>query len=90
MSAPAGRKSRGVDKADFALQDVCMANLNLLKERRTEIGLSQFDAAVRADVSLTHWGMMERGESKPGLDVARRVAAALESNIDDLWPREEL
>jgi DNA-binding XRE family transcriptional regulator len=63
-----------------------MDALNHLKERRGDLGINQQDAAHAANLSLTYWGMMERGESRPSLDVARRVAGALQCEVDDLWP----
>jgi DNA-binding XRE family transcriptional regulator len=65
-----------------------MNEINHLRERRAVLGINQQDAAHAADVSITYWGMMERGESKPSLEVARRVAAALQCGVDDLWPNE--
>ncbi len=49
-----------------------------IRARREELGLTQEHLAARADVSAVHLSSVERGEIDAGLNVLKRIAAALD------------
>lgn len=63
-----------------------MRSPNLLKDAREQTGLSQWEVAKRADLSLTYYGDIERGKHIPTLGVAFAIAGALGKTVEDLWP----
>ncbi len=63
--------------------------MNELRATRERLGLRPEIIAGKADISLVYYRRLEAGLSKPTLPVARRVAAALESTVDVLWPQGE-
>jgi transcriptional regulator with XRE-family HTH domain len=50
----------------------------LLREWRTARGVSQFELALRADISARHLSFVETGRAQPGRDVVLRLASALD------------
>lgn len=60
--------------------------LNLQALRR-ERGLSQEEAAHRADVHQTYLSGVERGRRNPSLLVLDRLAKALDVDVEDLLKR---
>jgi len=48
-----------------------------LKSFRKKRGLSQMHLALRAKITLSYAGKLERGESAPGIDMLSRIAQAL-------------
>lgn len=59
-----------------------------IRERREQLGLSLNEAARRADVPAPYYWRIEHGEvgsQGPGDDVRMRIAAALKSQVHDLW-----
>jgi transcriptional regulator with XRE-family HTH domain len=52
--------------------------------------LTQQKLAELAEMSISHVQRLEDGEHAPTLPLARRIAAALETSVDELWPCEEL
>ncbi len=62
--------------------------MNGLRAAREALGLRTEVVAGRADISLVYYRRLEAGLSKPTLPVARRVAEALASTVDELWPAD--
>lgn len=61
-----------------------------LRELRRQRGLTQAELAQRADVHQTTISDIEIGGVKnPTLDVARRIAKALDVSVDELFPDVE-
>ena len=56
-----------------------------LKEKRIEKGLKSEELAVKAQISLRHLQFIASGDRKPSLDVAFRIAKALDSSVDDIF-----
>lgn len=63
--------------------------MNELRKAREALGLRQEAVAGAAEISLTYYRTLEDGKSVPTLGIARRVAAALDSSIDELWPEAD-
>lgn len=61
----------------------------VLRERRLEQELSQEALSELAEVDGTYVGLLERGKRAPGLDVAKKIAAALEVPLADLIAEAE-
>jgi hypothetical protein len=47
-----------------------------------------YGLAVKASVSPTIIGMVERFDYRPGQDVRQRIAAALARGETDIWPEQ--
>lgn len=59
-----------------------------LRERRQRLGITQRDLAARVGVSAVTYYRIEHGTSVPSLDLAYRIAAALDAELCDLFPKE--
>ena len=57
---------------------------NKVRERRTELGLSQEELAGRAGFHRTYIGMIERAEKNITLENIEKIARALEIPLDKL------
>jgi len=57
-----------------------------LRARREALGLKPVQVAAAADISLQQVINLEAGKNTPGLDTARRLAAALDTTIEALFP----
>ena len=55
-----------------------------LSEARKSRGLSQDDVAARAGIKAPMLGRYERAEVKPSVEIAGRIAAALDLSLDYL------
>lgn len=53
-----------------------------LKDRRTELGLSQQDVAERAGMTRANYAHIERGRHEPNLEQIAAIAKALDVNPD--------
>lgn len=53
----------------------------VVRSRRKIVGLTQEKLAERAAIHPTYVGLVERGERNPSLDVAKRIAEALEMTL---------
>jgi DNA-binding XRE family transcriptional regulator len=62
-----------------------MKHRNNLSKARTDAGLTQQEAAVKAGITVRYYQVLEAGDSLPGLKIAKAVAAALGKSVDDLW-----
>lgn len=58
---------------------------NKVRERRTELGLSQEELASRAGVHRTYIGMIERAEKNITLENIEKIAKALKISIADFF-----
>ena len=65
---------------DFALLRSFAAEL---KSRRTELGISQEQLALRAEVNRTFVGKIETGKNQPTLAVIYRLSEGLECELSD-------
>ena len=70
--------------ADKRHEAVCAQVVRLLKAERERQGLSKYAAAERSGLSEAMIGYVERGERRPSLETAVRMAAALKVNLGDL------
>jgi DNA-binding XRE family transcriptional regulator len=62
---------------------------NRLRQLRRNQGVAQYGLAVRAEVSPTVIGAIERYDYVPGVEVRARIARALGVAVQDIWPHEE-
>lgn len=56
-----------------------------IKKRREELGISQEQLALRADLHRTYISDVERGERNPSLTTITRLTAALEITVSELF-----
>ena len=56
-----------------------------LRKRREAQGLTQVDVAERAKVAERSYQRYESGERKPNVDVAHRIAKALDTRVEALF-----
>jgi transcriptional regulator with XRE-family HTH domain len=61
----------------------------VIREQRTEKGLSQERLAEAADLNRSYLGEIERGEVTPSLATAEKLAAALRLRLSTLVSRCE-
>ncbi|MDR2463877.1 MAG: helix-turn-helix domain-containing protein [Verrucomicrobiales bacterium] len=61
----------------------------LIKKLRQQRRLSQETLAEKAGIHPTYVGMLERGLRLPGIDVAERIAFALDKKLSDLAAEAE-
>jgi DNA-binding XRE family transcriptional regulator len=62
---------------------------NHLRQLRRAQGLPLYGLAVKASVSPTIVGMIERFDYRPGTNVRQKLAGALGVQTQDIWPDEE-
>lgn len=55
-----------------------------IRKQRVKLGLSQEQAAERADLHSNYFGRVERGEENVSLSALRRIAKALNVRVRDL------
>lgn len=67
-----------------------LAGRNRIKEIRLERGLTHEELAERAGTSRNTIGMVERGQQAPSVELARRIAQALETDLNTLFMPEAL
>lgn len=60
---------------------------NRIKERREKLGLNRVQVAAASGLSFQSIINHEAALQTPNLDTARRIAAALKTTVDDLWPQ---
>lgn len=60
-----------------------------IRERRTQLGLTQENLASKARVSRSYVGDIERGSRNLALDTASRIARALDIRLSELIQRAE-
>jgi len=59
-----------------------------LRQRRETLSLKPVQVAAAADISLSYLYTLEGDGAVPGLEVARRLALALDTTVDVLWPAQ--
>ena len=57
--------------------------LNLIKRLRTEMGLSQVDAAKAANISTSFYGMLERGNRTLSVEQLIEIVKIFDCNLTD-------
>ena len=60
----------------------------VVKDRRTQLGISQEDLAERADLHRTYVSDVERGARNVSLQSIAKLASALEISVSALFPEE--
>ena len=61
-----------------------------IKARRNVLGISQEEAAGRAEIDRPYWTLMESGRKQPTLSVLHKMAFALEMSLADLcWETDQ-
>ncbi|MEK3881748.1 helix-turn-helix transcriptional regulator [Paenibacillus sp. PL2-23] len=56
-------------------------NIRILRKAK---GLSQEQLALRSDINASYMGQIERGDKNPTIDVLGKVAAALNTPLEEL------
>jgi putative transcriptional regulator len=62
---------------------------NLIKEMRTEMGLTQDDLSEKLDVSRQTIISLEKGRYNPSLTLAFKLAKLFNCRIEDIFTPEE-
>ncbi|TRX45757.1 helix-turn-helix transcriptional regulator [Fulvivirga sp. M361] len=57
----------------------------VVRERRTQLKLSQEELAHQAGLHRTYIGMIERGEKNIALENIHKISTALKTSISDLF-----
>lgn len=61
------------------------SRLRAIRERK---GLQREVVAAAAGMTVSHLYNLEQGRNKPSLDLARRIAEALDVTVDDIFPSD--
>ena len=59
---------------------------NYLKEQRKNVNLKQIQVAKKAQITVRNYQRIESGKQEPKVSVAIRIAQALETTVDKLFP----
>lgn len=62
-----------------------LRGVNGVRKRRKALGLTQVALAGKVECDQTHISDIELGLTNPSLSLAQKIAAALESTLDDLF-----
>lgn len=62
-----------------------MKREQLIKARKS-LGMTQADMATAAGVHRSYYGLIENGNRNPTLRIATKIATALDSSIEQLFP----
>jgi putative transcriptional regulator len=62
----------------------------VLQRRRKKKKVTQQDMAEILDISPVYYGMIERGERNPTLELAKNIADVLDSTVDEIFFNEKL
>ena len=60
-----------------------------IKRMRLEKGLTQEELATRVSIGRVNINRYETGKRTPSIDTARKIAAALDCTIDELFGKPE-
>lgn len=73
------------------MRDVTVENiLNLIKQMRTECGLSQAEAAKAANISTSFYGMIERGNRTLSVEQLIEIIKIFDCNLTDFLEMLEM
>lgn len=73
------------------MREVTVENiLNLIKQMRTECGLSQAEAAKAANISTSFYGMIERGNRTLSVEQLIEIIKIFDCNLTDFLEMLEL
>lgn len=56
-----------------------------LKKLRKERGLSQEEIALRADITTSYYGQLERGQANPSVSLLEKICAVMNIQIADIF-----
>lgn len=62
-----------------------MKREQLIKARKS-LGMTQADMATATGVHRSYYGLIENGNRNPTLRIATKIATALDSSIEQLFP----
>lgn len=62
---------------------------NLLKLKRWEAGMKQYELANRLKCSASYLSMVENGRLEPPLEFKEKVAATLNLSVEDIFPEKK-
>jgi len=63
--------------------------LNKIKERRTELGITQEVLAAKIGLTQSNISRIESEEVQPSLKIARAISAELNCSVDELFGVED-
>ncbi len=73
------------------MREVTVENiLNLIKQMRTECGLSQAEAAKAANISTSFYGMIERGNRTLSVEQLIEIIKIFDCNLTDFLEMLEI
>lgn len=72
---------------DLHMEGCAIVMINRLKELRQARSLPMIGLSVKAGVSTTTIGAIERWDHVPGKDVQLRLAGALDVTVEEIWPQ---
>lgn len=61
-----------------------------LQEIRTNLGLSQEQVALRAGITTTYYGQIERSIKNPTIAVVEKICAAMNISLEDFFKSENI
>lgn len=64
-----------------------MKREQLIKTRKNA-GKTQADIAIAVGVHRSYYGLIENGNRNPTLGIATKIATALNSNVEQLFPND--
>lgn len=56
---------------------------------RALLHISQEEIALRAGITTSYYGQIERGEANPTVEVLEKICAAMEISIEDLFSQSD-
>ena len=62
---------------------------NTVKETMAISGMTQRELSVAVGIGESHLNRIINGKLAPGVDLASRIAAALDKTVDELWLKPE-
>lgn len=56
-----------------------------LRQLRKERGLSQEQVALRADITTSYYGLLERGQANPSVALLEKICAVMNIQMSDIF-----
>lgn len=56
-----------------------------LRKLRSESGLTQEEVALRADITTSYYGQLERGQANPSVGMLEKICAVMGISIADIF-----